>query len=586
MYGGSIRNNEVNPYYSGFVNEEDKIDGYKNGSYGGAIYNLGVVNMYGGSIEDNLASYGGAIYNARELNIQGGTIANNIATAYGGAIFSANTGSAITYIGSSEDDITENKIFFNGNSAKGGGAIYMLYNCATVIYGNTVFDSNNAEVAYDGKESIGLNGGAICSTGELVIYHAEFKNNNARYYGGAVYAAYTNEDKVPRVNDIKSAVFENNTAKGGGAIMISGTKLTLGNVNANSNKATTKGGGFAYLSGGAQLDILKGSITGSLCDGSSGGAFYLTGSTLNLKGTADDRIAISQNTATGNGGVICGYVATEEIVKGQDAEGNDIIETISTRSTVNISYVDFKNNTSTTKSPYGGGAIYASNTDINVDNSIFELNSAIYGGAISLFSSSTLKGEVLSFVNNIADANGGVMYTSKSTVELSNVTLSDNSAKGYIKVTETVNEETGEITTTEEAILGLGGAFYINSNSTFKGTNIVAVNNNADNGGFMYSGYSSITIDGDSDFIKNSAASEESQHGGGAFYLTDCTGEINGAEITENTAANGGAIAIFKSSDQAFKLTDCTFKGNTVSKTGGTFYVNTSSLVIDSCDIT
>ena len=587
MYGGTIKNNEVNPYYSGFVNEEDKIDGYKNGSYGGAIYNLGVVNMYGGSFENNLASYGGVIYNARELNIEGGIIANNIATAYGGVVFSANTGSAITYLGSSEGDITENKIFFNGNCAKGGGVIYLNYSSSMVIYGNTVFDSNKAEVSYDGKESIGLNGGAICTYGELVIYHAEFKNNEARYYGGGVYAAYTSEDKVPRVTDIKSAIFEGNEAKGGGAIMASKTTVTLDNVNAVGNNATTKGGGFAYLSGGAVLEISGGTIKESACNGASGGAFYISGSKLNLIGTEESRISILENTTDGNGGVICAYIQVDEIVTGQDSDGNDIIEKKSTRSTVNISYVDFKNNTSTTKAnPGGGGVIYASNSDITVDNAIFELNSAVSSGVVALYSSATFTGDVISFINNTADSNGGVMYTSGATVELSNVTVTDNSAKGYINVTETTNEDTGETEITEEFVLGKGGAFYFNSNSTFTGTNIVATGNSAGNGGFMYSSYSNIVISGDSAFIKNTATSEESQHGGGAFYLSDCTGSIENAEISENTAANGGAIAIFKSKDDTFKLVGCTFDKNTVSATGGTFYVNTSNLSIEGCTVT
>lgn len=574
IYGGKITSNEVNLAYNSSTPDEERVEGYNYSSYGGAIYNVGTVNIYGGELTDNKSSYGGVIYNARELNIEKGLIKKNTATAYGGVLFSANASSAIAYLGSIEGNNKKINIIIEGNIAKGGGALYAQNNNDIVIYGNTLFDSN---------EATGKNGGAICNTsGQLQIFYAEFKNNTALYYGGAVYYSYSSEDaETPTI--IKNAVFENNSARGGGAISLSGSKMTVENVSALGNKATSKGGGFAYLSK-STLDISSGSIGGSVCDGSSGGAFYLAGSVLNLKGIADNRITISANTTTGNGGVICGYIETEEIVKGQDAEGNDIIETISTRSTVNISYVDFKNNTSTTKSPYGGGVIYASNTDVNADNSIFELNSAIYGGAISLFSSSTLKGDVLSFVNNIADANGGVMYTSKSTVELSNVTLSDNSAKGYTKITETTNEETGEITTTEEAILGCGGALYINSNSTFKGTNIVAVNNNADNGGFMYSGYSSITIDGDSDFIKNTATSEEGQHGGGAFYLTDCTGSINGAELSENTAANGGAIAIFKSDD--FKLDNCTLSKNTVTSTGGAIYVNTSTVALSACKIT
>ena len=585
IYGGLIQNNEVNPYYSGFVNEEDKVDGYKNGSYGGVIYNMGVVNMYGGTIRNNLASYGGVFYNTRELNIQGGTIENNIATAYGGVVFSGNTGSAITYLGSNEGDITENKIFIKNNQAKGGGAIYMLYSCSTVIYGNTLFEGNSAEVSFDDK-STGLNGGAICTYGELVIYHAEFKNNNARYYGGGIYAAYTAEDKVPRVNSIKSAIFNGNTAKGGGGIMVSDTKVTLENVVANGNTATSKGGGFAYLSYG-ELTISKGEIKGNICNDASGGAFYLAGSKLNLIGSADKRILISDNTTVGNGGVICAYVQTEENITGTDADGNDIIETKSTRSTINLSYVDLKSNTSTTKSPYGGGAIYASNSDVVADNTIFELNSAIYGGAISLFSSATFKGDVISFINNIADENGGVMYTSKATVELTNVTVSDNCAKGYTEIVDVLDETTGEPTgeTTEKVTVGKGGAFYINSNSTFKGTNVTATGNSAGNGGFMYGAYSIITFDGECSFVNNEATSEAAQAGGGAMYLSDCTGSIKNAEFNQNTASNGGALAIFKCKDDIFVIEGCTFSKNTVTKTGGAFYLNTSYVDIIDCTV-
>ncbi|MBR2024892.1 MAG: hypothetical protein IKA02_03690, partial [Clostridia bacterium] len=369
--------------------------------------------------------------------------------------------------------------------------------------------------------------------------------------------------------------------------MISSTKVTLNNVNANANGATTKGGGFAYMSSGAQLDIAKGTIKGSVCNGASGGAFYLTGSTLNLIGNEENRISILENTTNGNGGVICAYVQTEEIVTGQDGDGNDIIERVSTRSTVNISYADFKNNTSTTKSnPGGGGVIYASNSDITVDNAIFELNSAVNSGVIALYSSATFTGDVLSFVNNTADSNGGVMYTSGATVKLSNITVSDNSAKGYTKVTETADEETGDVVTTEEFIQGKGGAFYINSNSTFECTNVTATGNWAGNGGFMYSGYSNIVFNGECLFQNNMAISEKTQEGGGAFYLSDCTGSIENAEFKENTASNGGAIAIFKNKEEGYTVKNCTFDKNTVTSTGGTFYINTAKLTIDGCTVT
>ena len=459
----------------------------------------------------------------------------------------------------------------------------MLYSSATVIYGNAVFDGNKADVSFN-DSSAGLNGGAICTTGELIIYYAEFKNNSARYYGGAIHASYTSEDKVPRVTSIKSAKFDSNTAKGGGAIMVSNTSVSLDNVIATGNTATSKGGGFAYLSN-SELTIKGGSISGSVCNDASGGAFYMAGSELNLLGTEASPIILSGNTTVGNGGAICAYIATEEIVKGQDSDGNDIIETISTRSTVNATYVSFNENTSTTSSPYGGGAIYSSNSDITISNSTFDGNSAIYGGAISLFSTSVLTGSDLTFTNNTAKVNGGVMYTSKSTAVFTNVIANGNQATGYTKIENVLDEETGEPTgeTTESVVKGNGGVFYINSTSTFSTTHLSASSNVAYNGGFMYAAYSEITFDGENEFNENSAISTGSQDGGGAFYISDCTGSIKNAEITSCTAANGGAVAIFKA--DSFEFIDCTFDKNTVTSTGGTFYVNTSNIAIKGCTV-
>lgn len=576
IYGGVIKDNEVNLAYNSSTPEEEKVEGYKNSSYGGVIYNAGTVNVYGGEVSGNKSSYGGFIFNGREFNVEAGTIKNNEATAYGGVMFASNASSAITYLGSMDGDNKTINIVIQGNTAKGGGALYAQNNNDIVIYGNTLFDSNTAT---------GKNGGAICnSSGQLQIFYAEFKNNSALYYGGGIYYTYSSSDtETPTL--IKNAIFENNSAKGGGAISITDGKMTIESVTAEGNIATTKGDGFAYLSG-STLNISGGTISGSVCNDANGGAFYLSGSKLNLTGSADKRILVSNNTTVGNGGAICSYVQTEEIVTGTDADGKDITETKSTRSVVTISYTDFKSNTSTTKSPYGGGAIYSSNSDYIVDNSIFELNSAIYGGAVSLFSTSTFKGNVVSFVSNAALENGGVMYTSKSTIELTNVTLSDNMAKGHTEISNVLDETTGEPTgeTTEKVTIGKGGAFYINSNSTFKGTNVTATCNSAGNGGFMYCAYSQITIDGENSFVNNEATSTGSQAGGGAFYMDECTGSIENAEFSENTASNGGAIAIFQST--SYEIKSCTFDKNTVTKTGGTFYINTSYVTIDGCTVT
>lgn len=774
MYGGEISNNAVNLKYASSTPEEERVEGYRDSSYGGAIYSVGAINVYGGLFESNEASYGGAIFSTRTLNIQAGTISNNYASSYGGAIFGSNNGSMINYIGSDEGDKKEIKVIFSGNSAKGGGAIYQQYNNATVIYGNTLFEDNKA---------LGKNGGAMSTGGELIIYYAEFKNNIAADRGGALYGTYSEAEKAVRVIDIKEALFEGNSAARGGALgasatadaeesgaiielgnvtfknntvfktesstptfidnvdregvernyngngavahftakcelhlygnvvfegnvapskggalyltnqakvksiegaqitfiknesgsyggaiyatnnsevnlseatfeensgyrggaitALGGSVVTLNNVNATANTSSSAGG-FAYL------ELSEISITGESklvnneSTGSSAGVFYLEGSKLSLTGSEGAPIVISGNASKSQGGVICAYIASVTTTTTDESTGETTEETETIRSNITVNYVSFDSNKANVSTQYGGGAIYASNTDVTIDNSVFNANEAVYGGAISLYSGAVLTASNTSFTNNTADANGGVMYTSKSTATFENIIVNGNKVTGY-DTTETVtDEETGETTTVDKHIDGNGGAFFFNSSSeaTFSGvsasgntaeyggfiyignkasvtvsggtneftentasknggaffvgestsltlTGIKASRNTAENGGAIYVNEAALfTVNGDkNEFIENIGTSENDQYGAGAIYIYKTQATISNTVFDKNTGNCGGAVGI-RATSAGVEFNSCTFTDNEGAGTGGTFYLNTSTVTINNSIVT
>lgn len=714
MYGGIITNNEVSPLSSSMTPEEDKIEGYENSTYGGAIYNNGTTNIYGGTISNNKGSYGGAIASGRVLNIEGGLFEGNSSTYYGGAVYQTNSATSVAYIGKESKDIT---VIFRNNSSITGGAIRTQYNSGTVIYGGTLFDSNKA-ISYIVTEDVideatgeptgetvevvktAGKGGAIQSYGELIIYYAEFKNNNAMDRGGAISTNYSAEDMVPRVTLIHEAIFEGNSATFGGAIACGSdynattdAEIKLDKVTFIGNEATSNGGaiyltaksiasligastfknniaganggtfyltntttvqmldsataiiegntadygGVAYLKTESTLTLKNASLIGN--SARNGGAIYTTSSTVNLDGiTAKENTAtglgafvsatlstvnlsskssassISKNTAGSHGGAIyslgsaINLVGTSENALVFDSnlaskQGGAIYLAASsdnnttTRSSINASYVSFTSNTANQVVQYGGGALYCSNVVLKLDNIIFDGNRAIFGGAISLYSGSELTAEKITFTNNIADHQGGVMYTSKSTVSFKDITVKGNKATGFTATEDVIDEVTGELTGEAVEIYneGVGGAFFFNSSSYAIFDTLNADGNIADNAGFIMINVSELEIKGESNTIKNSQAiSGGYQKGGGAIRFSGSTGTIENTSFISNTALYGGAIGLFSNSDVLFK--SCTFDGNksilydyatgdNTASQGGSLYINHSSAALDTCVI-
>lgn len=226
---------------------------------GGAVYNIGTINIDGTIFDGNIAQHsGGAI---RNENVGTAVISNseftNNTALYGGAINNAATasdvggnltvtdskfannigwnGGAIRNQGVSQisnSDISDSS--FSGNKSTNGGAIWNG-EWGKLSVANATFENNHAELTSDllpGKTGLGQ-GGAITNNGTVELTDVSFKNNTAATAGGAIL-----NDKKGNITFNGTNKFTGNTAEMGADIFNNG-QLTI------ADGKTTIDGGIA-----------------------------------------------------------------------------------------------------------------------------------------------------------------------------------------------------------------------------------------------------------------------------------------------------------------------------------------------------
>ena len=273
-----------------------------------------------------------------------------------------------------------------------------------------------------------------------------------------------------------------------------------------------------------------------------------------------------------------------------------------------------------------------------MDGTLFENNTAKYGGAISarLGTNVTVKNATFN-ANNAKDATansgsdhgGGAVYSDFATISIQNTSFNgcatDNRGGALLlhSCTTTVFSSTfdgknavsrsaaasnaanggaiyasaGTLNVTSSAFEGnfatSGGAVSAEKNATATLDNITFKENSATYGGAVYAVRSLIEVKGNNTvFSKNSATR------GGAIYLTNQ--EVNGVKVGAvltmeggsfeyNTALEGGAVSIRSECDATFKTTN--FRNNTAEgvvdaadgngEGGGAIYVGWAKLTLD-----
>ena len=566
MYGGLIDNNLIATEHTVRKNADGTESMIELNGCGGAVYNRGNFNMYGGTISNSEGLRGGAFYNDRVAYLVSGNIIGNTSHYYGAAVASSSSMNSDLFIGSEGKGKT--MLFKDNHSHRAGGALYSNTSSPIIIYGNTEFVNNSSSTS----------GGAIYTAGPLTVSGTLFDSNSCVYSGGSIYHHYTKAEFERRELTLKDCEFKNNSANLGGAVILS----------ASDAVAETGMGTFADIEGckfeGNRALALDGS-------NGNGGAVYVTRkSEAVIKDCTFD-----SNSAENNAGAVSVHSSSQ--VDMTDCKLSDNSATsggavyASSNASLDLKNISFDSNSTKLTSNGGGGnggALYMFEADVTFDNVVFKNNSAAnHAGAIYLGASPLTLDSTCEFTSNTAVNHGGAIYMTYKTVDgvkygsvlnATDVNFENNSAVagGAVSIRSACQADiTGGKLTGNSAsgteIDGFGGGAVYVGFGTLKLTDTAITDNSCEgHGGAVNSVGSVVDIDGAA--LKNNSAAS----GGAINAISNSTLTVVGSELTENestyvnsdynTELGGGAINISKGT---LTVDSCVFDGNKTNYYGG-----------------
>jgi hypothetical protein len=401
--------------------------------FGGAIDNLGTLNLNNCDFIGNNSLDGGAISNeaGATLNITDCTLSSNNATADSGT-----TG------GTPTDDL-------------GGG----IYNGGTTVVIGCSFGGNFLIYGPDRAEY----GGGIYSIGNLTVEDSSFLNNYA-FGGGGI----DNNGGTLTVED--SCTFTDNTAGGpGGGILSQGGLANVSASTFTSNAASDVMGGGAILNQGT-LDLTD-------CTFTSNNSDYLGGALINF-GTASvtdcmftdnsiQEFVSSLGGAIYNSGTLTVGGST---FTGNTADYNGAGGAIYSDASLTVTDSTFTSNAVAGTNGgvlTGGGAIYADtgSTTTLIDSTLNE-NTATGSGGGGVYSDGTLTVVNCTLNANEADfSGGGICSTTPSVV----------AGHPFLFITDSTIDGNSAGAVTFEGAMGAGGGVYSLGGAVINGT-IIAQN--------------------------------------------------------------------------------------------------------------
>lgn len=219
-----------------------------------------------------------------------------------------------------------------------------------------------------------------------------------------------------------------------------------------------------------------------------------------------------------------------------------------------------------------GGALLISFSHTTIDQSTFDGNEAVYGGAIFAELNSSVVINDCTFHDNGAvreatdigsecSGGGGAMFVNNSRVEIYNSTFTNNYLSGNLGCNSS------------------GGALIaMNSEISIEETDFIhnKVTGGKGSGGAIYVSNSTLLTISVCNFSENKA------HIAGVMYIHSSNATINQSQISRNVGHDWtGAISITENSHASFN--NCSFTDNTARTLGGALYISSSPVTINSC---
>ncbi|MFA5688412.1 MAG: hypothetical protein WC959_04610 [Kiritimatiellales bacterium] len=485
------------------------------------LVNSGDASFENVRFENNTANNGGAIENRSILNISGEGFINNSAENFGGAVnnYNADSYAFLTDVFFA-DNVTSNR----------GGAIY---NIGNLVIESGTFSGNSAQT----------NGGAIFNHGTFVIKSSGFTNNHAVNSGGAILNNMTDS-----TNTLENSFFVENTANAGGAIW-NARALDITEALFSKNSARFRGGAVFNSNSNGVLTLADVQFLGNTATNSGGAVFNNQDATA----IATNTIFNGNEVSRGDGGAIYNigkfYITDSSLMNNTVSNYGGAVYNTGTNAVIEIANSDF-----TANSALWGGAIFNTNNGIiTATNTIFSGNSSKgSGGAIRNYGLFAMTNGC--FTNNLTIGRnyGGAIYNvgTNATINLTNVSFYNNTG-AYV-----------------------GGAIYSDKgNLTASGGEFV--NNHADFGGAVMNACGLFVHEGTANFSKMLFLANSATTNGGAIYNS---GVLNISECTfvSNSAYSGGAIYGLPQSSSSeaciINLQDVSFYDNIATNSGGAIF--------------
>ena len=434
---------------------------------------------------------------------------------------SPGNGGGIHVGGNGMSNITRSSVSNNSAGAEGGG----LWNgVGRMVVRNTVVDSN---VALGDDASQG--GGGLYNNGGTLIVNpgTRVTNNEASGTSGSgggilnALATIGEEDFAGtlRVND---ATIANNTAMraGGGIEDASGaaSAFFVYNARVDSNTVMTNpgNGGGIHIGGDGNSNITLGSVSGNTAGAEGGGLWNGIGTMTVRRVVIDGNVASGDDATQGGGGLY--------------NDGGSLVINPNTR---------VSNNEATGTSGSGGGVLIASTTVDGVD-----------------FAGTLFVNDAVIVSNSAVRAGGGIEHASGE--------------DGFFRIQNAVIDSNSV-----SANPGNGGGIHVGGTGNLAvRTSLVRANTASSEGGGIWGGLGTITINGGT-IANNIASGTTSSEGGGGLYTDGGTLTVSGATLTgnlatsdvEGAAGSGGAILI--ATGGSLTLNNSTLTGNMANRAGG-----------------
>ena len=488
---------------------------------GGAIHNLGILNVNGTFTENAVTSVegrGGAIFNDASgvVTLVSALFAENRALlGFGGAIY--NKGTVILRAAT-----------FSGNEAISGGAIFNDRNILT-----QAADPGHIALTFESNIATGDGGAIYNHLGTLDLTRANFSSNEATDRGGAIYSLQGNilidvygnfSSNRAHVGGaiysdqgdhrLASADFLHNiSVEDGGAIFNSG-RISFERVGFSGNEAEQGSGGAVFNQQNGEFRITGGTVTGSsftnnIADLNGGAIFNARGGIVNIARGTTETTFTGNIARTGDGGAIFNYETGQ----------------------VTLNRVTFSINTA---AGGFGGAIYNSRAGVlQVTDGVFTRNSAIDGGAIFNHSAGQYIGRTLldnvRFSINAATRDGGAIF---------------NEANGDLQIRLTSGERNvfaaNTATNRGGAIFSAGRTTDASSIITLDFTDFL--NNSAHLGGAIYSASGGVITLNDANFTGNTATTVGGVAGAGGAIFSEGARILGTDPVTNDPILVGGVI--------------------------------------------